>query len=88
MKDELGSGVMSNFVALRSKAYAYGELLGGEPKKCKEKCIKKCVIRETLKYDDYKRFLFDRKDVYGKQITFKRNLHEVSTIETNKLLST
>ena len=83
MKEELGSGVMTNFVALRSKAYAYRELSGKELKKCKG--VKKCVIRETLRYDDYVKCLFNRENIYRKQMTFKSDKHEINTIETNKI---
>ena len=83
MKDELEGEIMTEFVTMRSKAYAYRELSGKESKKLKG--IKKCIIRETLGFNDYKRCLFERKDVHRKQMTFKSNLHEISTIETNKI---
>ena len=41
MKDELGGKIMTKFVALRSKLYAYRKLDGVEDKKCKG--IKKSV---------------------------------------------
>ena len=46
MKDELGGKVMTEFVALRAKLYAYKTLDKKEEKKCKG--IKKCVVKKTL----------------------------------------
>ena len=37
-----------------------------------------------MRFDDYERRLFEKRDVHRKQMTFKSNLHEVNTIETNK----
>ena len=42
MKDELGSVIMTKFVALRPKLYSYRKLDGAEDKKCKG--IKKCAL--------------------------------------------
>ena len=55
MKDELGGEIMKEFVSLRPKMYSY-RVGNSEPKKCKG--IKKCVVRTTISFDDYKRCLF------------------------------
>ena len=52
MKDELGGKIMTEFVALRPKLYSYTKLDGSENKKCKG--IKKCVVKKTLTFEDYK----------------------------------
>ena len=52
MKDELEGKIMTEFVALRPNLYAYRKLNGKEDKRCKG--IKKCVVKETLDFDDYK----------------------------------
>ena len=49
MKDELGRKIMTEFVALRAKLYAYKTLEKKEEKKCKG--IKKCVVKKTLTFD-------------------------------------
>ena len=58
MKDELGGKIMTEFVALRVKMYAYKKIdKEVEEKRCKG--TKKCVVSEGLKLDDYKTCLFD-----------------------------
>ena len=47
MKDELGGGIMSEFVTLRLKMYAY-KVGGSESKKCKG--IKKCVVKKSISF--------------------------------------
>ena len=59
MKDELGGKIMTEFCALRNKMYAYKKMDNSEGKRCKG--IKKCVVKKTLGFDDYKRCLFDEK---------------------------
>ncbi|WP_143213149.1 hypothetical protein, partial [Acinetobacter baumannii] len=44
MKDELGGKIMTEFVALRAKMYAYKKMNSEEDKKCKG--TKKCVVAE------------------------------------------
>ena len=55
MKDELGGKIMREFVSLRSKMYSY-KVGNSEPKKCKG--IKKCVVKKTISFSDYKKCLF------------------------------
>ena len=76
MKDELGGKIMTEFLALRPKLYAYRKLDGKEDKKCKG--IKKCAMKKTLGFDDYKKCLFDTvngmgksKSNYKQQLMFK-----------------
>ena len=85
MKDELGGKIMTEFVALRPKLYAYRKLDGKEDKKCKG--IKKCVVKKTLGFDDNKKCLFDPvgKNVYRSQLMFRNKKHEVHTVEVNKV---
>ena len=68
MKDELGGEIMTEFVALRAKLYAYKKLEKKEEKKCKG--IKKCMVKKTLTFDDYKKCLDDGKNVYRSQMLF------------------
>ena len=83
MKDELGGKIMTEFVALRPKLYSYKKLDGSEDKKCKG--IKKCVVKKTLTFEDYKACLFNDSTEYRSQLMFRSAKHEVHTIEVNKV---
>ena len=85
MKDELGGKIMTEFVALRPKSYAYRKLGNRVDRKCKG--IKKCVVKKTISFDDYKNCLPDvkSKSIYGSQLMFRNNWHEIHTIEVNKV---
>ena len=84
MKDELRGKIMTDFVALRPKLYSYKKLDGSENKKCKE--IKKCVVKKTLTFEDYKTCLFSDSTEYISQLMFRSAKHEVHTIEVNKVV--
>ena len=62
MKDKLGGKIMTELVALRPKLYSYKVLDGSEDKKCKG--IKKCIVKKTLTFEDYKNCLFDDSTEY------------------------
>ena len=68
MKDELGGGIITEFVALRPKAYSYktDDLI--ELKKAKG--TKKCVVKKMLRFDDYKNCLFSNGKVLRSQQRF------------------
>ena len=83
MKDELGGKIMTEFVVLRPKLYSYEVLDGSEDKKCKG--IKKCVVKKTLPFEDYKAWLFSDSTEYRSQLMFRSAKHEVHTIEVNKV---
>ena len=55
MKDELGGEITKEFVGLRAKTYSYLKDNNNEVKKAKG--TKKCVIKKTLKFRDYKNCL-------------------------------
>ena len=82
MKDELGGEIMKEFVSLRLKMYSY-RAGNSEPKKCKG--IKKCIVKCTISFDDYKRCLFGGESSHRSQLLFRSHKHEVRTLEVNKL---
>ena len=82
MKDELGGQIMTEFVTLRPKMYAY-KMGSAESKKCKG--IKKCIVRKTISFEDYKACLFGGGSSYRPQLMFRSLRHEVRTLEVNKL---
>ena len=82
MKDELGGGIMKEYVTLRPKMYAY-KVGSSESKKCKG--IKKCVVKKTISFEDHKNCLFSGESSYRSQLMFRSSKHEVRTLEVNKL---
>ena len=82
MKDEQGGGIMKEFITLRPKMYAY-KFVSSESKKCKG--IKKCVVKKTISFKDYKTCLFSGETSYRSQLMFRSSKHEVRTLEVNKL---
>ena len=82
MKDELSGEIMKEFVSLRPKMYSY-RVGNSEPKKCKG--IKKCILKKTISFDDYKRWLFSGESSHRSQLLFRSRKHEVKTLEVNKL---
>ena len=82
MKDELGGEIMREFVSLWSKMYSY-KVGNSEPKTCKG--IKKCVVKKTISFDDYKKCLFSGEQTHRSQLLFRSCKHEVKTLEVNKL---
>ena len=83
MKDELGGTIMTEFVTLRPRLYSYRKLDGVEDKKCKG--IKKCVVKKTLTFEDYKACLLNSDMTYRSQLMFRLSKYEVHTIEVNKV---
>ena len=82
MKDELGGGIMKEFVTLRPKMYAY-KIGSSELKKCKG--IKKCMVKKTISFEDYKTYLFGGEASYRSQLMFRSSKHEVRMLEVKKL---
>ena len=83
MKEELGGKIMTEFVALRPKLYSYKKLDGVEDKNCNG--IKKCTVKKTLTFEDYKTCLFKDSTEYRSQLMFRSSKHEVHTIKVNKV---
>ena len=69
MKYKLEDKIMTEFVALRPKLYSYKKLDCLEDKKCKG--IKKCVVKKTLTFEDYKTCLFSDSTEYRSQLMFR-----------------
>ena len=83
MKDELGGDIITEFVALRPKAYSYvtNNFIDME----KAKGTKKCVVNKMLRFNDYKKCLFDNGKMLKSQQRFERENHEVYTENINKI---
>ena len=74
---------MTEFVALRPKAYAYLDNDGNKHKKSKG--TKRYVIKQKLLFQNFKDCLFNNKTVYRSQQRFKSYNHDVYTEEVNKI---
>ena len=83
MKDELGGGIITEFVALRPKTYSYITNDFTELKKAKG--TKKCVVKRMLRFEDYKNCLFSNGKVLKSQQRFKSENHSVYTENINKI---
>ena len=83
MKDELGGGIIKEFVALRPKAYSYKTEDGIELKKAKG--TKKCIIDKMFSFEDYKNCLFNNGKVLRSQKRFRSEDHNVYTENINKI---
>ena len=89
MKDELGEKIMSEFVALRAKMYAYRKIdrltaqhehfVACNEKRCKG--TKKRVVSEGVMFHDYKTCLFDGKTIYRDQMLFENKKYEGCTVK-------
>ena len=83
MKYELGGGIITEFVALRPKTYSYMTDEFIEMKQAKG--TKKCLITKMLKFEDYKKCLFDNEPMLKSQQRFKSKNHEVYTENITKI---
>ena len=84
VEDELGGKIMTEFVALRAKMYAYRKTDKKlEDKRCKG--TKKCVVAERLTFAGYNTSLFDGNTMYREQILFENKNHEVYTVNKHKM---
>ena len=77
IKDELGGGIITEFVALRPKVYSYKTEDNVELKQAKG--TKKCIVNKMLSFSDYENCLFDNGKVLKSQQRFKSENHIVYT---------
>ena len=73
--DELRGKIMAEFVALRPKTYSYVTDDCKEYKKAKG--TKKCVIKQRLKFNDYKDCLLNNEIILKSQQRFKSERHDI-----------
>ena len=83
MKDELGGKIITEFVTLRPKTYSFLTADGKEDKKAKG--TKKCVIKKKIKFNDYKKCLFNNELILKSQQRFISKKHVVYTENINKI---
>ena len=85
MKDKLGRKIMAEFFAFRPKTYSY--LMGDSNCNKKAKGTQKCVIKRTLKVNDYKNCLLNNEIMLALQQKFKSEAHNVYTEKITRLQS-
>ena len=83
MNDELGGKIMTEFAALRPKTSSYLMDDGNSDKKTKG--TKKCVIKQILKFNDYKNCLLNNEIILKSQQRPTSEAHDVYTEEINKI---
>ena len=83
MKDELGGKIITEFVTLRPKTYSYVTDDGKEDKKAEG--TKKCVTKKMIKFNDYKKCLFNDEVILKSQQRFFSKEDDVYTENINKI---
>ena len=78
-KDELNGNIMTEFVALVSRLYAFVDNNDKNEKKAKN--VKKCVIKKILKYNHYKDVLLSNKTTRATQQRFEGDHQAITTEE-------
>jgi len=81
-KDEAGVKIISEFVGLRAKSYAF-DVDGDEFKKCKG--VKKYVVNKEITLNDYKNCLFSGRQQLRPMNVIQSHHHEVFTEQVNKI---
>ena len=82
-KNELGGKIVTEFCALRAKAYTYK--LDDDTEHKKAKGTKKCVIKREFMFENYKDSLFNGKVSIRSQQRFRSYNHKVYKEEVNKI---
>ena len=82
-KDELRGKIMTEFCALRAKAYALKLDDDNEVKKVKG--TKKCIVKREITFKNYVNALCKDKVLIKSQQRFKSDHHKVYTGEVNKI---
>ena len=82
-KDEAASIPIVEFVGLKSKMYIY--IKNDEKGRKTAKGIKKNVIKNDLKHEDYKNVLLNNKQLHHKMKTIRSQEHQLGSHEMNKI---
>ena len=77
-KDELGGKIMTEFCALRAKAYAYK--LDDDTEMKKAKGTKKCIVKREIMFKNYIDALFNDEVIIRSQQRFRSDHHGVNKI--------
>ena len=82
-KDEAAGMPITEFVGLKSKMYSYvkDNDKGGKT----AKGVKKNVIKNDIKHEDYKRTLLNEEQMHHKMNTIRSHKHQLGSYEVNKI---
>ena len=83
-KDELGGKIMTEFCALRPKAYAY-KLDDDDIEMKKAKGTKKCIVKREITFKNHADALFNDEVIIRSQQRFTSDHHRIYTEEVNKI---
>ena len=83
MKDEEPANKITEFIALRSKLYAYKTENDSETKKAKG--VKRSVIKKEISFDDYKHTLFQGEPIEKDMVCFRSRNHNLYTEHITKV---
>ena len=82
-KDEACGKLIVEFVSLRAKLYSYKMLDGSEDRKFKE--VTRNVTKRSIQFDDYREWLFSRKEQHRKMNVIQSHCNEIYNEELNKI---
>ena len=82
-KDELVGKIMTEFCALRAKAYAFK--LDDDTEKKRAKGTKKCIVKREITFKNNKDSLFNDEVIIRSQQIFRSDHHRVYTEDVNKI---
>ena len=83
MKDKLGGKIITAFVTLRPKTYSF--LTDNDKEDKKANGTKKCVIKNMIKFNDYKKCLLNDEVILKSQQRFISKKHDVYNENINKI---
>ncbi|VDI81881.1 Hypothetical predicted protein [Mytilus galloprovincialis] len=82
-KDECGGKIMTDFVGLRAKLYAFKMDDGKATKKAKG--VTKNVIKRSIGFEDYERCLTTQQEIHRPMNIIRSHLHQIYTEQVNKI---
>ena len=82
-KDEAAGIPIIEFIGLRSKMYSY--IKDNNKVEKTAKGIKKNVIKNNIKHEDYKKTLFNNEQIHHKMKTIRSQQHQLGSYEINKI---
>ena len=82
-KDKASGIPIVEFIGLKSKMYSY--VKDNDKGHKTTKGIKRVVIKNNIKHEDYKNTLLNNKQLHHKMKTIRSHEHQLGSYETNKV---